>query len=163
MDQDAFRRTYREVNERFCAFEKSILTNQCNCSQAERFCIAEREGVHCRSDEGQAQCLELLDILRREARFTLRSEPDQDRRTLPHGKAIRVQVGGLRGIRAVLAGTDVKPAEPGEPVEITDIHATVNAARRRFGALEQLPFSRIMQHIAAYRGRTRSRRRRGPR
>jgi len=53
MDQDIFRRTYREVNERFCAFEKGVLTNNCECSQAERFCIAEREGVHCRADAAQ--------------------------------------------------------------------------------------------------------------
>lgn len=163
MDQDAFRRTYREVNERFCAFEKSILTNQCDCSQAERFCIAEREGVHCRSDEGQAQCLKLLEILRREARFALRSEPEPDRRTLPHGKAIRVQVGGLRGIGAALAETGADSAAPADSGEINDIYATVNAARQRFGTLERLPFSRIMQHIAAYQGRTRSRRRRKPR
>lgn len=155
MDQDAFRKTYREVNERFCAFEKSILTNQCNCSQSERFCIAEREGVHCRSDAGQAQCLELLEILRREARFALRNDPEQDRRSLPHGKAIRIQVGGLRGLRAVLQSTD--QPNPDEP--ISDIHATVNAARQQFGALGQLPFSQIMRHITAYRGRTRSRRR----
>ena len=44
MDQDIFRRTYKEVNERFCAFEKGVLTNNCNCSQAEKFCIAERTG-----------------------------------------------------------------------------------------------------------------------
>lgn len=163
MDQDAFRRTYREVNERFCAFEKSILTNQCDCSQAERFCIAEREGVHCRSDDGQAQCLKLLEILRREARFALRGEPDQKRHALPHGKAIRVQVGGLRGIRAALAEAGEGAPEPDGSTEIGDIYAVVNAARQRFGTLERLPFSRIMQEIAAYRGRTRSRRRRRPR
>ena len=113
--------------------------------------------------EGQAQCLELLEILRREARFALRSEPDQDRHRLPHGKAIRDQVGGLRGIHAALTDADGETPDPGKPGAITDIFAIVNAARQRFGALDRLPFSLVMQHIAAYQGRTRSRRRRKPR
>ena len=40
MDQDAFRQTYREVNERFCAYEKAVLTNKCACSQSERSTLA---------------------------------------------------------------------------------------------------------------------------
>lgn len=152
MDQDAFRQTYREVNERFCAYEKSVLTNQCDCSQADRFCIAEREGVHCRSDAGQARCLKLLALLREQARFALRSDT-QDRGALPHGKAIRVQVGGLRGLHAVL--------DPGQPVpdKIADVYHLVRRAEQTFGGLEAVPFSEVMPQIAAYRGRTRARRR----
>jgi hypothetical protein len=152
MDQDAFRQTYREVNERFCAFEKSVLTNQCECSQAERFCIAEREGVHCGSDEGQARCLKLLALLREQARFALRTQ-NEEKGVLPHGKAVRVQVGGLRGLHAVLA-----PEQP-VPERIPDVYQVIALAERQFGALEALPFSDIMPQIAAYQGRTRSRRR----
>ena len=85
MDNEIFRKTYREVNERFCPYEKSILTNQCRCSRAKRFCIAEREGVNCLSDPAQQQCLDLLDLLRQQSRFALKAT---DARTaLPHGKA----------------------------------------------------------------------------
>lgn len=152
MDQDAFRETYREVNERFCAFEKSVLTNQCECSQAERFCIAEREGVHCNSDIGQERCLKLLGLLREQARFALRTNPD-DKALLPHGKAIRIQVGGMRGLAAVLA-----PEQPA-PDRIDDVYATIAQAEQQFGSLDALPFSDIMPQIAAYKGRKRSRRR----
>jgi hypothetical protein len=152
MDNEVFRKTYRSINERFCPYEKSILTNNCACSQADRFCIAEREGVHCKSDRAQAQCLELLDILRRQSRFALKST-DQ-RSALPHGKAMRVQVGGLRGLHAAL-----KPGQP-VPAVIKDVHAVIEKARRRFGSLEQLPFQIIVQQIAAYVGRKRFRDRR---
>jgi hypothetical protein len=153
MDQDAFRKTYREVNERFCAYEKSVLTNQCECSQAERFCIAEREGVHCGSDDGQARCLKLLALLREQARFALRTQ-DAEKTLLPHGKAVRVQVGGLRGLHAVL--------DPDQPVpeRIADVYGVIARAEQRFGELQALPFSQIMPQIAAYQGRSRSRRRR---
>lgn len=153
MDQDAFRTTYREVNERFCAFEKSLLTNQCTCSQSERFCIAEREGVHCHSDEGQQRCLDVLDTLREQARFALRTDNDT-RRTLPHGKAIRIQVGGMRGIYHVL-----HPTEP-VPETVNDINVILLKALEKYADFSKLPFSDIMQHIAAYDVKKRSRRRR---
>jgi hypothetical protein len=147
MDQDAFRETYREVNENFCAFEKSVLINQCNCSKAERFCIAEREGVHCLSEEGQARCLDALSILRDHATFALRELTEGK---LPHGKAMRVQIGGMRGLNKLLNGDDT---------QVPDVDAILQAAIERWGSLEQLPFSEIMPSIAAYKGKTRARRR----
>jgi hypothetical protein len=147
MDQDAFRETYREVNENFCAFEKSLLINQCKCSKAERFCIAEREGVHCLSEEGQARCLDALSILRDHATFALRELTEGK---LPHGKAMRVQIGGMRGLNKLLNSDDT---------QVSDVDAILQAAIQRWGSLEQLPFSEIMPSIAAYKGKTRARRR----
>ncbi|MBK1645979.1 hypothetical protein CKO25_15245 [Thiocapsa imhoffii] len=147
MDSDAFRRTYRDLNERYCVFEKAMLTNQCGCSQAQKFCIAEREGVHCGADEAQADCIALLNLLRQQARFALKSR--HPTRALPHAQALRLQVGGLRGVAAV-----VEPTEPA-PANIADVRGLIIAALAHFGALEHLPFAQIMQQIAAYRGRRR--------
>ena len=154
MDQDAFRETYDEINERFCAFEKAILTQQCQCSEAHIFCIAEREGVHCNSDAGQQQCLQLLEMLRSQARFALRASSEDHKNLLPHGKAIRIQVGGLRGLYTAL--------NPGHPVpaRIEDVVDLVNLSIKHFGSLDKLPFSLIMQQISAYQSRIRSRRNR---
>lgn len=145
MDNQIFRETYSAINERYCPFEKSILTNQCDCSRAERFCIAEREGVHCKADEAQARCVALLDLLRAQARFALHTT--DGRSALPHAKAMRVQVGGLRGLHALLH------PEAEAPSTIDDIDAIVEAAIAQFGRLEDLPFQRIVQQITAYRGR----------
>ena len=153
MDNEIFRDTYRSINERFCVFEKSILTNNCECSRAQRFCIAEREGVHCRSETGQARCLRWLDLLREQARFALRTE--EGRQLLPHGKAMRLQVGGIRGLQRVLGITRSSPTQT-----IDDVDGTLAAAEARFGALDNLPFSEIMREVAAYQIRKRSRRNR---
>jgi len=147
MDQDAFRRTYRDVNERPCVFEKSVLTNQCRCSQAERFCIAEREGVHCRSDAAQTQCIDWLELVRVNGRFALKA--DQERRALPHAKAMRVQVGGLRGVHRAL-DPSMDPPQP-----IPDVHGVLNRARETFSALDLMPFSEVIREVAAYQGRPR--------
>ena len=145
MDNDVFRETYREVNPLNCPYEKTILTNHGGCSIASRFCIAEREGVRCASETARSTCAALLDLLRERARFALKSRDLAP--ALPHAKAMRVQIGGLRGIRAVI--------EPEHPVEgrIEDIRRTVAGALARFGTLEQLPFEDIMRQIAAYEGR----------
>lgn len=154
MDQDAFRQTYREVNERFCAYEKAVLTNKCGCSQSEKFCIAEREGVHCNSDTGQQRCLGFLDTLRKQARFALGNVQQDQNSRLPHGKAIRVQVGGMRGLFAILY--------PGEEIPecIPDIDGLLQVAGERYGNLDALPFSDIMPGISAYEVKRRSRRNR---
>ena len=152
MDQDAFRQTYREVNEVYCAFEKSVLTNECRCRHTERFCIAEREGVHCKSEQSQQRCLHWLELLREQARFALRTE--EERSLLPHGKAIRLQVGGMRGVHKVLNADDDRP--PPKPID--DIDRILGLAERRFGTLEAVPFSEIMREVAAYRVRRRRRR-----
>ena len=151
MDDEIFRDTYREVNERFCPYEKSILTNQARCSLAERFCIAEREGVHCGSDQARQDCLALLELLRQQSRFALKAREVE--RKLPHGKAMRVQVGGLRGIHLAL--------NPGDPIPrvIDDIHGLLKAAKACFGGFADLPLQRVVQQVAAYQGRPRSSRR----
>ena len=100
MDQDAFRRTYRELNERFCVYEKSLLSRKCTCCKAKKLYIAEREGAHCTEDEAQEQCLEFLGKLRHHARFTLKS--NNLKAVLPHAQAMRLQVGGLRGLYLAL-------------------------------------------------------------
>ena len=154
VDNEIFRETYRSINEHCCPYEKSLLTNNCQCSQAERFCIAEREGVSCRSAAAQYRCVLLLEILRTQARFALRTA--MPGAALPHARAMRVQVGGLRGLYAV-----VVPDGP-IPHPIPDVHALVDAAETQYGDLKALPFQPIIQQVAAYRGRQpfRERRRR---
>lgn len=145
MDNQVLRETYSAINQRYCPFEKSILTNQCACSRAERFCIAEREGVSCETDQAQARCVRLLELLRGQARFALRTTDGNS--ALPHAKAMRVQVGGLRGLYMAL-NPDAEV-----PKTIDDVDAVVEAAVSRFGSLEDLPFQVIVQQITAYRGR----------
>ena len=147
MDQEAFRETYQQVNERFCAYEKAILTHQCACSQSKKLLIAEREATHCRSDAAQAQCLAYLEKLKQHARFALKLTGNT--KVLPHGKAIKIQVGGLRGLQQVL-DPDADPAS-----RIDDVTALIARALARYEHLDKLPYSTIMQQVAAYQGRRR--------
>jgi hypothetical protein len=158
VESDVLRATCRTFNERYCAYEKAILTGQAACSLAQRFCIAEREGVHCGADAAQADCIELLGILRRQARFTLKTVgtpadgPAPSAAALTHAKALRIQLGGLRGLQRLLApaGTTARPVE--------DIRGLILAAMAAFGSLNDLPFQAIIQQVAACRPGRRPRR-----
>jgi hypothetical protein len=98
--------------------------------------------------------VKLLELLRAQARFALRTTDGQS--ALPHAKAMRVQVGGLRGLHAAVHPEDAIPNA------IDDVDAIVEAALAQFGDLKALPFQVIVQQITAYRGRRpfRERRRR---
>lgn len=147
MDQEAFRETYQQVNERYCVYEKAILTHQCGCSQSEKLLIAEREATHCRSDTAQAQCHLFLNTLKQHARFALKLTGNTG--MLPHGKAIKIQVGGLRGLQQVLN------PEQDPTVLIDDVAGLIAQAVECYKDLDKLPFSTIMQQVAAYKGRRR--------
>lgn len=151
MDQDVYRKTYREINERPCVYEKSMLTLLCSCSQARKVCIAEREAINCLSDEAQEQCIELLETLRKKARFALKSNNDNE--VLPHGKAMRLQVGGLRGLYLALT-----PDVAQTPDCIEDIYGLINRAKETFNGLENLPYQLMIKEVAAYQGRPRGKR-----
>jgi len=153
VDNDIFRETYHSVNERRCLYEKGVLTNQCLCSRAKRFCIAEREGVQCTSPSGQARCDELLGLLRENSRFALKSA--EVFAPLAHGRAMRVQIGGLRGVYRALHDDEAPPTP------IPDVFSLIEAAQNRFLGLAGLPFGEIVKEVAAFRGRQpRSRRHR---
>ncbi|PLY11854.1 MAG: hypothetical protein C0631_18525 [Sedimenticola sp.] len=147
MDQDAFRKTYREINERACVFEKSILSGLCKCSQSERFCLAEREGVHCNSDTAQQQCSDFVALLREQSRFALKS--NQPGEVLSHVKTMRIQVGGMRGLYTLLH------EEQPLPLAIEDIHGLLNLAIEAYESLDKIPLQPVIQQIAAYKGRRR--------
>lgn len=145
MDQDAYRKTFEQINERACLFEKCLFAGHAGCSQSEKFNLAEREGIQCKSDKGQSQCAELLELLRHHSRFVLKAS--QEGGILSHAQALRIQVGGLRGLDQVMEKQQ-------ETVRfIPDIYSLVSRAREQHGALESLPFDRIIQQIAAFKGR----------
>ncbi len=151
MDEDAYRQLYREVNDRQCPYEKAILSTHCRCSRMRKLNLAEREAVRCEDEAAWKECHAFLDALRRAARFALRAREDE--RSLPHAQAMRLQVGGLRGLHAAL-----HPDRP-IPSPIPDIGALIEAGRRRWRDFEALPHPELLKEISAWQGRKPRRRR----
>lgn len=143
MDENEFRKTLDELRELPCAFQKAILNRQANCSQVQRFNLGDREGVTCSAWPAQQNCQVLLGLLHEKARFVLRLSGVPA--ALPHARELRVQAGGLGGLKALL--------EPNAEGPVNDIHGLVNEARQRFGRLEEIPFQEVVKGIAAFQGR----------
>lgn len=144
MDESAFRNARGEINRLPCVFERALLSRHAVCGLAESHALAERETIACTSPLARAECGRLAGLLREKSAFALKLANTQ--RTLPHAQVMRIQCGGLDGLRQVL--------DPEAPA--VDVHRLVCLARERHGELDQLPFSDIVKGIAAWQGRRRS-------
>ena len=145
MEEREYREIYSAINQRRCPYEKAINSRRCNCSQSKRFNLANREGVACRSAAGNLLCNELLDTMRRKARFSLHVTHADN--PLPHAKEIRVQVGGLLGLQKLM------DPQATEATAVDDIYGLTNTALARYSCLADLPYEEIMQSIAMFKGR----------
>ena len=137
MDEHAFMHALGSVNPKPCAFGKVILSRHCACSKVNKRYAAEREMVACNVDAEREQCLELLDMLRQNSAFALKLTHVTP--PLPHGPEMRVQCGGLQGLQQEVDGTE----------NVLDISVLLAAAKAKFGSLENLPYSKIVQSVVS--------------
>ncbi|MBZ0071473.1 MAG: hypothetical protein K8I04_07080 [Gammaproteobacteria bacterium] len=151
MEEDEYRSTYHAVNTRRCVLEKALHSRKVTCSCAQRILLADREAVGCTSDTAQRRCQTLLAGLRENARFVLHLTHIGG--PLPHNKELRVQVGGMLGLQALLY------PERAASDTADDVFALLNAAQTHFGDLERLPYQDIVKHVRHFQPRTRQSRR----
>jgi len=155
MDESAFRRARDAIARRPCVFEKAILARCCACSLAERQNIAEREAVACGAPEAREQCAALRALLRQKSAFALKlTHVDAP---LPHAQEMKVECGGLHGVQQAAAPASAEALASGAqglPL-VADVRSLVQASAEKFGGLENLPYSAIVQSVVAYRIRRR--------
>jgi hypothetical protein len=147
VDEDIYRETYRRLNPLPCVFEKAILRTCCRCELAQKLNLAEREAVACTRADAQKTCRSVLDAMHAKAVFAVHAPGTPG--PLPHGKEIRIQCGGLLGLKEVM-GVDI----PGDTI---DVHALLRSALDRYGDSERLPHQDIVRVISSYRNRRQGR------
>ncbi len=147
MDEDEYRATYHELNKRRCVFEKAINSRICDCSQARRFNLADREGVACRSTLSQSRCTELIQKLRDNSRFALRTTRVDG--PLPHSSEIKIQNGGLLGLQRLCFGKQHNLPR------LADISTLVSAVIERFNGFNGLRYDEIVKSVVGYEARSR--------
>jgi hypothetical protein len=137
VDEIAFMHALGSINPKPCAFAKVILSRHCACSRVNKRYAAEREMVACNADAERVRCGELLDALRNNSAFALKLTHITP--PLPHGPEMRVQCGGLQGLQIEVDGSET----------VVDVSALVEAALKKFGCLEDFPYSKIVQSVVA--------------
>ena len=143
VDEAAFRHAKGEINRLPCVFERALLVRHAACELAVRHQIAERESVACAQPVARAVCAQMSALLRDKSAFALGLSGPQ--RILPHAMLMKLQCGGLDGLKALLDADAVAP----------DVRRLVRLAQERYGELGELPFSEIVQGVAAWKGRRR--------
>lgn len=143
MDDDAFRAARDDINRLPCIFEKALLSASAVCELSAARALAERETIACTSPVARVDCGQLAALLREKSAFALRLTDTQG--ILPHAMLMRIQCGGLQGLRQLL-----DPAAP-----VPQVRPLVLMARERYGELAALPFSEVVKGVAAFQLRRR--------
>jgi hypothetical protein len=143
MDEHSYRNVRKEINPLPCVFEKALLCQAAACEAAQKISLAEREMIACREPLARASCGQLLTLLRANSAFALKLKDTQ--RVLPHAMMMKIQCGGLAGIKELL---DPEAHAP-------DVLKLVRRAQAEYESLEALPFSRIVQGVAHWQIRRR--------
>lgn len=133
MDETAYRQALTASIQRYCPFEKSVLTHCAACSKAEKHNIAEREIVACNNSAAHQSCISLRDSLRHNFTFALGKLHIDG--PLPHAQEMRMQCGGLRGLQFILHGNDL----------VHDVAALLAMAQQKFGEMADFPYAQIVR------------------
>jgi hypothetical protein len=143
MDETAYRNAKGEINRLPCVFERALLARHAVCELAASHQIAERETVACSQAAAHADCARLSQLLREKSAFALGVTDTQ--RILPHAMLMKIQCGGLDGMKRVFDPDALAP----------NVRRLLRLAQEQSGALEALPFSEVVKGIAAWKGRRR--------
>jgi hypothetical protein len=143
VDESAFRHVKDEINRLPCVFEKALLARHAVCELAVQHQIGERETIECVQPVARAVCAQMSGLLREKSAFVLRLADTQ--RILPHAMVMKIQCGGLNGLKALLDPQALAP----------NVRRLVRLAQERYGELGALPFSEIVQGMAAWKARRR--------
>lgn len=149
MDENEYRAVYNEVNPNRCVFEKAINNRRCNCEKKQRFLIATREGVGCQSEVAAQNCTNFLNIMRKNARFSLRVVTVEG--PMPHNKELQVQAGGTKALRDIL--------NPDQTKDEVNIHQVVQQGLETYSTIDNFPFSDIVRGIVTYVSRKKRKKR----
>jgi hypothetical protein len=145
VDETAFRHVREDINRLPCVFERALLARHAVCGLAVRHQIAERESIACTEAAAHAACAQMSGLLREKSAFALGLTATG--RILPHAMVMKIQCGGLDGLKALLEPDASAP----------EVRRLVCLAAERYGEPGALPFSDIVQGVAAWKARRRHR------
>jgi hypothetical protein len=153
MEEDEYKSTYNELASERCVFEKALTNNLAKCRLSRHFCLADREGYACEDADSSVKCGKLLEKLRKKSAFVLKLHNVDG--PLPHNMEIRVQAGGVIGLAKLLTSGAENP-DTATPID--DINGIIDQVVKKYGSLEQLPYSKIIQSVEQFQGRRRRQR-----
>jgi hypothetical protein len=138
VDEAAFRAARNASTSPPCVFAKAVLAGCATCATSVRRALAERETIGCASPVARTNCETFAALLRERAAFALKLTAGAP---LPHAAAMKLQCGGLAGLRACAGGAEA------------DVHRLVAGEIARRESLAELPWPSIVASVAGWQGR----------
>jgi hypothetical protein len=129
-----------------CPFKKTLLSKEfaCQCSSITH--LPTGCNIVCENDKACDDCNVLMTHLINAARFTLQFQPDTD--SLTHGKLLKIQHGGLKGLEKLLQ-------HHGERATTQNISILVSSVEHYWKGFENIPYEKILKEISSHRNRQR--------
>lgn len=128
-----------DEDKQLCPFSKPILGQWCACEYAR---VADRcsgKMTCTQANERRDTCLQLVQLLKANARFTLNlSDTDAQ---INHAQAMKIKCGGILGMqRKLMPDSDETPS-------IVNI---INQAQEQFGSIDAFPYGEIIRDISSF-------------
>lgn len=149
-----------------CPFAAPITVGRAGCRHAVEVVRRGGSEYDCASAADRAVCVEVFSALKRQGLEAFGVEDDLS--SMPHSVLVKIQTGGLDGLRRLLreapsggsGAEDARESEPGSADE-ADIAALIKAAADAYGGVSAIPFEKTASDMLACRLERRGRRRGG--
>lgn len=123
----------------YCPFERAVQTVHFACSEAQTLFIGEKENIACTNMAARSSCIELVSLLKQNARFALKLAKHTS--VLTHGQEMKLKCGGIQGLQQLL----------NKQASENDIHSLIKDVLSEYSTLTELPFPQIMRVVSEYR------------
>jgi hypothetical protein len=126
-----------------CAFGVTQVGGQFACRWAET--VVRRGGpeVACTSEDAHVRCEALFQHMKAAALPAFGVEDDL--LSMPHSVQVKIQFGGLLGLRRLLGVAD------GAAPDVADVDALVRQGTQRYGGVEQIPCGELVGDMTGYK------------
>lgn len=128
-----------------CPFKKTLLAKDFACEHSSITHQPMGCNIVCENDSASSDCNQLMHYLIQSAQFVLKYQPDSD--SLTHGKLLKIQYGGLKGLQRLINGDDAST--------IGNISLLVSQTKDQSQGFENVAYEEILQDISLHQNRHR--------
>ena len=156
MDEEHYRAARDSVSQPRCVYELALQHGQFVCPNKRVMQLGEREALYCTDTSARADCQCFYALCLSHSGFALGDA--QLPMHLSFNKTVKVQMGGLQGVAALLALGEDLPAH-NVTQGLLDVTGLLSQLKQHAGAFEAIDFSQIMpfiNHFNLRKGRSRN-------
>ena len=132
------------MEEYKCVFSYTLVTNRFGCEQGMQVTRRGGPDIACLSETAHRRCEILFERMKQAALPAFGVEDDL--LSMPHSVLVKVQFGGLLGLRRLLEHGGADGSE-----EVTNINNLVGRALEKHGSLEAIPCQAFVGDMISYK------------